>query len=163
MKTISGLVGGLIGGLIASLPWILLGVLLNFVWAFLAAPIAYGVGFGHTLLGGEKDGKYPYVIAITSVVVVVFVTLVIEPLASVYKIYQISPSIELLKLLYSDSGVRTDLLLNLVIAVAFTGLGISSAVRGANAEVKANKMFNDYQKQEVVDEENVITAETTEE
>ena len=160
MKTIKGIVGGLIGGLIASLPWILVGVFLNFVWSFLAALIAFGVVFGYNLFGGEKDKKYPFIIAITTIVVVVIVTLVIEPLVFGYKEIGVPPSLEFLEFLYSIPSYRTEVIKSLFIGVAFAAIGISSIVRNAYAEVKANE-YQDGERIQVIfdDEEEENTVE----
>ncbi len=131
---ITGIIGGVIGGFVAAIPWIIVYVYLNFIWSLLAAFIAMGVAFGYKLCNGKVTRAYPYIIIVTSFIVVIVTSLVIIPLLMFVQ-EGFGFNFELLKLYYMLID-RGELLKDLAIACFFTWLGISGVVKSERSMVE---------------------------
>ena len=162
MRTVRGIIGGLVGGFIASIPWILASVYINMMVGYFAIPIAMGVKFGYQLFGGEKDKKLPFIIAGLSIVIIVVVTLVVIPLVLLGK-EGYPMDFTFLKLLYNNSKFVTSQMIDLVVAVIFTGLGISGVVKAANEDVSINNRKDIVMDVNIEDESTIEEIENKEE
>ncbi len=141
-KYISGLIGGIVGGFIASLPWILMYVYGNFLLSLLATLIAFGIAYGYKLCKGPMTKKYPSIITILALFIVIVVTLLIIPLIELYKEGYFA-NFRNLQLLYQNGEFVKSIMIDLAISVIFTFLGISSVVNKAKQEIKHQEQEND--------------------
>ena len=132
---ILGILGAVLGGLVASLPWIIMYVYLEMMWSFMAFLIGYGAFLGYKLFKGKMDIKVPYIIGIVSLVVIVFTTLYVIPSLLVIK-EGVTPSFEVLKLLYSNSEFAGAIIQDLIFAVLFTVLGVSGIFKTLKEQAK---------------------------
>jgi hypothetical protein len=141
MSAFIGIIGGLIGGLIAAIPWMILSVYFNVIASVAAIPIALGVLYGYHLFGGKDDEKLPYIIAISSITIICFVTLVIIPLWVFTKEYGFF-DFAFLSWIYEEPSTRYAILKDLVLAIVFTIIGIVGVVRSSNAQVNGDSNHN---------------------
>lgn len=132
---ILGILGAVLGGLVASLPWIIMYVYLEMMWSFMAFLIGYGAFLGYKLFKGKMDIKVPYIIGIISLVVIIFTTLYVIPSLLVIK-EGVTPSFEVLKLLYSNSEFAGAIIQDLIFAVLFTVLGVSGIFKTLKEQAK---------------------------
>lgn len=130
-----GILGAILGGLVASLPWIIMYVYLEMMWSFMAFLIGYGAFLGYKLFKGKMDIKVPYIIGIVSLVVIIFTTLYVIPSLLVIK-EGVTPSFEVLKLLYSNSEFAGAIIQDLIFAVLFTVLGVSGIFKTLKEQAK---------------------------
>jgi hypothetical protein len=150
MNTVKGIIGGIIGGLIASIPWILLAVYTRFMIAYLAFLIGLGVNYGYRLFGGKVNKALPFIIAIVSVVIVVFATVALIPLL-MYAKEGYGFDFYNLTLFYRNSDVVSSLLVDTGIAVLFTFLGIVGLLKDISNEAKTQKIVLDFDDDAVID------------
>ncbi len=132
---ITGILGAIAGGLIASLPWIIFYVYLDMLWSLLAIPIALGAFYGYKLFKGKVDKKLPIIISVISVLVITLVTLVIIPLLLLLK-ENLTANIEALKLLYSISEFKTNIIKDYIFSLLFTVLGIYGTIKNIKSSVE---------------------------
>lgn len=130
-----GIIGGIIGGIVASIPWVLLSVYGNYILSILAALIAMGVVFGYRKLKGPMNRSTPIIVIVLSLVIVVVTTLVIIPLASLGKEgYEVS--FYNLQILYESKEYMNALMIDLVISIVFTFLGIGGVISKLKQELQ---------------------------
>lgn len=110
-------------------------VYLEMMWSFMAFLIGYGAFLGYKLFKGKMDIKVPYIIGIVSLVVIVFTTLYVIPSLLVIK-EGVTPSFEVLKLLYSNSEFAGAIIQDLIFAVLFTVLGVSGIFKTLKEQAK---------------------------
>ena len=134
MNTVKGIIGGLIGGLIAAIPWLILYVYMSWLLSAAAIPIAMGVNFGYRKFGGDVDKKLPFIVAILSILIVCFITLVVMPMLLVHRNIGAFDFVTLARF-YQSSSFVGDLIKDLIISIIFTGLGIAGVVGTVWAEV----------------------------
>ena len=130
-----GILGALLGGLIASIPWIVMYVYLEMMWSFLAFIIGYGAFLGYKKFNGKMDIKVPYIIGIISIIVVIFTTLYVIPTLLIIK-EGITPSMEVISFLYSDSEFKGAIVQDLIFALLFTVLGVSGIFKTLKNQAK---------------------------
>jgi len=135
MSTLKGILGGFIGGMIAAIPWLIVGIYFEWMFSALAIPIAVGVNFGYRLFGGKLNRKLPIIIAVMSIVIIMFVTLIIYPLGMLNRL-GVPADLSYLLRRYQNSEFAALVLKDLLVAVIFTGLGIAGVVKSVNDEVK---------------------------
>ena len=130
-----GIIGGIIGGIVASIPWVLLSVYGNYILSILAALIAMGVVFGYRKLKGPMNRSTPIIVIVLSLVIVVVTTLVIIPLASLGK-EGYEASFYHLQILYESKEYMNALMMDLVISIVFTFLGIGGVISKLKQELQ---------------------------
>ncbi len=130
-----GILGAILGGLVASLPWIIMYVYLEMMWSFMAFLIGYGAFLGYKLFKGKMDIKVPYIIGVVSLVVIIFTTLYVIPALLVIK-EGVTPSFEVIKLLYSNSEFVGAITQDLIFAILFTVLGVSGIFKTLKNQAK---------------------------
>lgn len=132
---IFGIIGSILGGLVASLPWIIMYVYVEMMWSFMAFLIGYGAFLGYKLFKGKMDIKVPYIIGIVSIIVIIFTTLYVIPALLIIK-EGLTPSFEILSLLYSNSEFKSAIIKDLIFAVLFTVLGVSGIFKTLKNQAK---------------------------
>lgn len=132
---IFGIIGSILGGLVASLPWIIMYVYVEMMWSFMAFLIGYGAFLGYKLFKGKMDIKVPYIIGIVSIIVIIFTTLYVIPALLIIK-EGLTPSFEILSLLYSNSEFKSGIIKDLIFAVLFTVLGVSGIFKTLKKQAK---------------------------
>ena len=130
-----GIIGSILGGLVASLPWIIMYVYVEMMWSFIAFLIGYGAFLGYKLFKGKMDIKVPYIIGIVSIIVIIFTTLYVIPALLIIK-EGLTPSFEILSLLYSNTEFKSAIIKDLIFAVLFTVLGVSGIFKTLKKQAK---------------------------
>ena len=130
-----GIIGSILGGLVASLPWIIMYVYVEMMWSFMAFLIGYGAFLGYKLFKGKMDIKVPYIIGIVSIIVIIFTTLYVIPALLIIK-EGLTPSFEILSLLYSNTEFKSAIIKDLIFAVLFTVLGVSGIFKTLKNQAK---------------------------
>ncbi len=130
-----GIIGSILGGLVASLPWIIMYVYVEMMWSFMAFLIGYGAFLGYKLFKGKMDIKVPYIIGIVSIIVIIFTTLYVIPALLIIK-EGLTPSFEILSLLYSNTEFKSAIIKDLIFAVLFTVLGVSGIFKTLKSQAK---------------------------
>lgn len=143
---ILGIIGAVIGGIVCSLPWVIVYVYLNFMWSFLAAIIGYGAFKGYELLKGKMDKSVPYIIAVITILCVVFSTLVIIPGLLLLKE---GYSINLIGSLYLNEEFRSAIIKDLLFSLLFAVLGVSGIFRTLLAQAKSGEKLSLKKNKEV--------------
>ena len=133
MKYVKGIFGGFVFGLLASIPWVLLYVYGGWMIAYLAFPIAYGVNYGYKLFKGRVDKYLPKMIWISSIIIMLVVNLIVIPLLLLSD-EGATPNYNNLKLIY-EYGYLNDIMMDLIISLVFTIIGIAGVINKANEEV----------------------------
>jgi len=146
-----GIIGGFIGGLVAAIPWVLAYVFGNIMIAILAIFIAMGVNTGYKLFKGKRDEKLPIIITVTSLLIVTLVTLVIIPIAIMFR-EGVIVSIEHVQAIYNSSSFKEAIIRDLVISVIFTFIGISGVVNKVKSEVAGEVIKPQAQTEPVISE-----------
>lgn len=132
---VTGIIGAVIGGLIASIPWILAYSYANMIVAVLATLIAGGAFLGYKILKGKIGKGLPVIITTVSLIVVIFVTLVICPMVLLKK-EGLNATWNNLERLYAIEDVKSAIMQDLLVSVAFTVLGIAAVVRSVSIQIK---------------------------
>jgi|GEM_PF-2799148 len=164
MSTFKGIIGGIIGGLIASLPWVILSVYFDMISSIAAIPIALGVSYGYRFFGGKDEKILPFVIAISSMLIICFVTMVIVPLWVYTKEHGFF-DLAFLSWLYENPSARISMLKNLAVAEVFAIIGIVGVLKLNSMQeddevTKAHLMA--YDRPDLVGKEGIMRAEIKE-
>lgn len=130
---ILGVIGALLGGIIATIPWILMYIYGNMMFSALAIIIGWCSLKGYKLLKGPDTKYLPLIITTVSIVSVSLATLIIIPLALLYK-EGFEASFSNLQLLYQANEFLGGILKDFVIAVVFTILGISGIIKSLKSQ-----------------------------
>ncbi|MCI7332681.1 MAG: hypothetical protein MSH48_03320 [Mollicutes bacterium] len=154
-----GIIGSILGGLVASLPWIIMYVYVEMMWSFMAFLIGYGAFLGYKLFKGKMDIKVPYIIGIVSIIVIIFTTLYVIPALLIIK-EGLTPSFEILSLLYSNTEFKSAIIKDLIFAVLFTVLGVSGIFKTLKNQAKNGEELT---LKKTSKEENVSKEESKEE
>lgn len=154
-----GIIGSILGGLVASLPWIIMYVYVEMMWSFMAFLIGYGAFLGYKLFKGKMDIKVPYIIGIVSIMVIIFTTLYVIPALLIIK-EGLTPSFEILSLLYSNTEFKSAIIKDLIFAVLFTVLGVSGIFKTLKNQAKNGEELT---LKKTSKEENVSKEESKEE
>ena len=154
-----GIIGSILGGLVASLPWIIMYVYVEMMWSFMAFLIGYGAFLGYKLFKGKMDIKVPYIIGIVSIIVIIFTTLYVIPALLIIK-EGLTPSFEILSLLYSNTEFKSAIIKHLIFAVLFTVLGVSGIFKTLKNQAKNGEELT---LKKTSKEENVSKEESKEE
>lgn len=154
-----GIIGSILGGLVASLPWIIMYVYVEMMWSFMAFLIGYGAFLGYKLFKGKMDIKVPYIIGIVSIIVIIFTTLYVIPALLIIK-EGLTPSFEILSLLYSNTEFKSAIIKDLIFAVLFTVLGVSGIFKTLKKQAKNGEELT---LKKTSKEENVSKEESKEE
>ena len=154
-----GIIGSILGGLVASLPWIIMYVYVEMMWSFMAFLIGYGAFLGYKLFKGKMDIKVPYIIGIVSIIVIIFTTLYVIPALLIIK-EGLTPSFEILSLLYSNTEFKSAIIKDLIFAVLFTVLGVSGIFKTIKNQAKNGEELT---LKKTSKEENVSKEESKEE
>ena len=154
-----GIIGSILGGLVASLPWIIMYVYVEMMWSFMAFLIGYGAFLGYKLFKGKMDIKVPYIIGIVSIIVIIFTTLYVIPALLIIK-EGLTPSFEILSLLYSNTEFKSAIIKDLIFAVLFTVLGVSRIFKTLKNQAKNGEELT---LKKTSKEENVSKEESKEE
>lgn len=154
-----GIIGSILGGLVASLPWIIMYVYVEMMWSFMAFLIGYGAFLGYKLFKGKMDIKVPYIIGIVSIIVIIFTTLYVIPALLIIK-EGLTPSFEILSLLYSNTEFKSAIIKDLIFAVLFTVLGVSGIFKTLKNQAKNGEELT---LKKTAKEENVSKEESKEE
>ena len=154
-----GIIGSILGGLVASLPWIIMYVYVEMMWSFMAFLIGYGAFLGYKLFKGKMDIKVPYMIGIVSIIVIIFTTLYVIPALLIIK-EGLTPSFEILSLLYSNTEFKSAIIKDLIFAVLFTVLGVSGIFKTLKNQAKNGEELT---LKKTSKEENVSKEESKEE
>lgn len=139
-----GFLGALIGGIICTIPWILMYVYLNFMLSLLGAVIGFGAFFGYKFFGGKVTKKTAIIIAVASVISITVATFVIIPLLLIAK-EGLGISWYYYNYLYTNGDFVTGIIMDYLISVVFTFLGISGVIANINKEgaINDSKESND--------------------
>lgn len=132
-----GFLGALIGGIICTIPWILMYVYLNFMLSLLGAVIGFGAFFGYKFFGGKVTKKTAIIIAVASVISITVATFVIIPLLLIAK-EGLGLSWYYFNYLYTNGDFVTGIIMDYVISLVFTFLGISGVIANINKEGALN-------------------------
>ena len=81
------------------------------------------------------DIKVPYIIGIVSIIVIIFTTLYVIPALLIIK-EGLTPSFEILSLLYSNTEFKSAIIKDLIFAVLFTVLGVSGIFKTLKKQAK---------------------------
>lgn len=154
-----GIIGSILGGLVASLPWIIMYVYVEMMWSFMAFLIGYGAFLGYKLFKGKMDIKVPYIIGIVSIIVIIFTTLYVIPALLIIK-EGLTPSFEILSLLYSNTEFKSAIIKDLIFAVLFTVLGVGGIFKTLKNQAKNGEELT---LKKTSKEENVSKEESKEE
>ena len=154
-----GIIGSILGGLVASLPWIIMYVYVEMMWSFMAFLIGYGAFLGYKLFKGKMDIKVPYIIGIVSIIVIIFTTLYVIPALLIIK-EGLTPSFEILSLLYSNTEFKSAIIKDLIFALLFTVLGVSGIFKTLKNQAKNGEELT---LKKTSKEENVSKEESKEE
>ncbi len=126
--------GAFVGAMIATIPWILVYIYGNMMFSALAIIIAFVALKGYQLCKGGQTRLLPVIITIVSLLSVSIATLVIIPLAILYK-QGYDASFYNLNLLYSSSEFCSAIFRDFAISILFTILGISGIVKSLKQQV----------------------------
>ncbi len=133
-----GILGALIGGLIATIPWILCYVYVNMMFSILAIFIGIASLKGYQLMKGKVDKKLPYIIGGISFISITIATLIIIPSLLLLK-ENVTPTINNLKILYSDSTFSSAIMKDYIVSILFTFLGTSGVLMQIKKQVAIGK------------------------
>ncbi len=133
-----GILGALIGGLIATIPWILCYVYVNMMFSILAIFIGIASLKGYQLMKGKVDKKLPYIIGGISFISITIATLIIIPSLLLLK-ENVTPTINNLKILYSDSAFSSAIMKDYIVSILFTFLGTSGVLMQIKKQVAIGK------------------------
>lgn len=137
-KRILGIIGALLGGFIFTIPWILLYVYGKMLFSVLAAFIAFGALLGYKKFGGVVDKKTPIIIVVVSLIVIVVTTLIIIPLCLLYREGYIVSWHNLEFIYNNDQQFKSGIIMDLIVSIFFTMLGISGVISKLKQEVDPN-------------------------
>ncbi len=133
-----GILGALIGGLIATIPWILCYVYVNMMFSILAIFIGIASLKGYQLMKGKVDKKLPYIIGGISFISITIATLIIIPSLLLLK-ENVTPTINNLKILYSDNAFSSAIMKDYIVSILFTFLGTSGVLMQIKKQVAIGK------------------------
>ena len=134
-------------------------VYVEMMWSFMAFLIGYGAFLGYKLFKGKMDIKVPYIIGIVSIIVIIFTTLYVIPALLIIK-EGLTPSFEILSLLYSNTEFKSAIIKDLIFAVLFTVLGVSGIFKTLKNQAKNGEELT---LKKTSKEENVSKEESKEE
>lgn len=133
-----GILGGLVGGLITAVPWVLMYVYGGYILSILAMFIAVGFIFCYRKCKGPITKATPWIVGVSSILIVVFVTLVAIPLLSLAN-EGFPATLQNLQILYASSDYMGALTKDLIISIIFTFLGIGGVLSKLKQEALAGK------------------------
>lgn len=132
---LKGLIGALIGGIIGSIPWVALSVFNNTMYAILTVLIGLGAVKGYQILNGKISKLTPWLIGAVCLIVMTLSSFVFIPCVAFMKEgYPVT--IANLKLVYDN--LMSDLVLDYVVGIVFTFLGVSGIINQMSQQIKAN-------------------------
>lgn len=133
-----GILGGLLGGFVATVPWVLMYVYGGYILSILATLIAIGFLFMYRKCKGPINKSTPWIIGISSVLIVVVTTLVIIPLLSLAN-EGFPATLKNLQILYQSKDYMSAITKDLIVSVIFTLLGIWGVISKLKQEVQIKK------------------------
>jgi len=119
---LTGIIGAIIGGAIATIPWVLVYIYGNMMLSLLAIIIALGALKGYQICKGKMTKAVKPIVAIISLVVVVFATLIVIP-----NFLAIKEDVDI-NYLYDSDEFFGAIMQDLAVSVVFAILGISVAM-----------------------------------
>ena len=136
-KNILPMIGALLGGLIATLPWVLVYVYGNMMYSILAILVAMGALYGYQLFRGEVNEQLPLKILIISLLSISLANLVIIPCLLLAK-EGLEVTISNFAYLYQSSEFVRGSIIDYIVSIVFTLLGISGVIKSIKGQVENN-------------------------
>lgn len=137
-SVVLGIIGAVIGAAVATIPWVLMYVYGEMILSLLAILIAAGALVGYQLFKGKVTKHLPIIIAVISLVMVIFATLVVIPLLLIGK-EGLSMTLENVKTLYEYEPFKEALFKDLAFSILFTILGISGVISNIKKQLAEGK------------------------
>ncbi len=136
-KNILPMIGSLLGGLVATLPWVLVYVYGNMMYSILAILVAMGALYGYQLFKGEVNRQLPLKIIIVSLLSISLANLVIIPCLLLAK-EGLEVTISNFTYLYQNSEFIRSSIIDYIVSIVFTLLGISWVIKSIKGQVENN-------------------------